>query len=121
MKKLVKVGAGFISMMPLLALAQGANLDTGYIGNTLQSATRLLNNVVIFLIAFAVVWFIYNVVKYSMSSDEDGKEKARSQMIWGVIALAVIVSVWGLVNLLQGVFGVGQGPAANVGNLLPRN
>jgi hypothetical protein len=55
-----------------------------------------------------------------MSSDEAGKEKAKSKMIWGIIAIAVIVSVWGLVGILQGIFGVGTDNAESVTDLLPQ-
>jgi nicotinamide riboside transporter PnuC len=117
MKKLVKVGAGLVSAMPFMALAQTVN--TNYLSSLIGGAKSLLDQLVVFLIALAVVWFIWNVVKYAMSSDEEGKEKAKSQMIWGIIAIAVIVSVWGLVALLQNIFGVNTTGAGNVNQLLP--
>jgi hypothetical protein len=41
-------------------------------------------------------------------------------MIHGIIAIAVIVSIWGLVYLLQSIFGVGAGPApTGLGNMIP--
>jgi hypothetical protein len=120
MKKLVKVGAFWAGAMPFLALAQ--NIGTGsYISKLLTGAKQLLDQAVVLLIALAVVWFIWNVVKYSMSSDEDAKGAAKSQMIWGIIAIAVIVSVWGLVAILQGLFGVSTTGAGGVGGLLPRS
>jgi len=123
MKKLVKVGAGLLSAMPLLAFAAPTGQNIGYITSLLDNATSILNKVVVLLIAFAVVWFIYNVVKYSMAGDEEGKEAAKQQMIWGIIALAVIISIWGLVNLLQSVFGVQEGTNSfngSASNLLPK-
>ncbi|MEI6528752.1 MAG: pilin [bacterium] len=124
MKKFVKVGAGLLAgAMPIIALAQ-STVQTGYIESILTSATRLLNQLVVLLMALAVVWFIWNVIKYAMSDDEDGKEKAKSQMIWGIIAIAVIVSVWGLVAILQTIFNTGtgvQGLNGSVKTLLPTN
>jgi hypothetical protein len=118
MKKLVKVGAGILSAMPFLAFAQQAN--STYIGSLIDSAKVLLDKLVIFLVALAVVWFIWNVIKYTMSSDEEAKSKAKQQMIWGVIAIAVIVSIWGLVSVLQNTFGVQTQSAVNPSILLPR-
>jgi uncharacterized membrane protein YidH (DUF202 family) len=117
MKKFVKVVAGSLWAMPFLALAQTANPT--YLSSLIGGAKTLLDQLVVFLIALAVVWFIWNVVKYAMSSDEDGKEKAKSQMIWGIIAIAVIVSVWGRVAILQSIFGVNTTGAGNVSRLLP--
>jgi hypothetical protein len=116
MKKVVKIVAGSLWALPFMAFAQNVN----YIANLLSSAKYLLDQLVVLLISLAVVWFIWNVIRYTMSSDEDKKSLAKSQMIWGVIAIAVIVSIWGLVAILQGIFGVNStGPQGDVRNLLP--
>ncbi len=117
MKKLGKIVGGLVGVMPLMALAQTAN--TTYLQSLIGGAKTLLDQLVVFLIALAVVWFIWNVVRYTMSDDEEKKGKAKDQMIWGIIAIAVIVSVWGLVAILQSVFGVNTQGAGNVKNLLP--
>jgi hypothetical protein len=118
MKKLVKIGAGIVSALPFAAFAQQANPN--YLSSLITSAKVLLDQLVVFLIALAVVWFIWNVIRYTMSSDEEKKGAAKSQMIWGIIAIAVIVSVWGLVSILQNIFGVNTTGAGNVNILLPR-
>lgn len=117
MKKLVKIGTGLLAALPALAFAQQVN--TNYLSSLIGSAKSLLDQLVVFLIALAVVWFIWNVVKYTMSDDEEGKGKAKTQMIYGIIAIAVIVSVWGLVALLQNIFGVNTTSVGSVGGLLP--
>lgn len=115
MKKIVKISAGLAGALPILAFAQNVN----YLSNLISSAKNLLDQLVVFLIALAVVWFIWNVIRYTMSSDEEKKAAAKSQMIWGIIAIAVIVSVWGLVGVLQQIFGVNTTGAGNVRGLLP--
>jgi succinate dehydrogenase/fumarate reductase cytochrome b subunit len=101
-----------------MALAQ-QNANPQYVRSLIDSAKGLLDQLVVFLIALAVVWFIWNVIRYTMSDDEEKKGAAKSQMIWGVVAIAVIVSVWGLVAILQGIFGVQTVGAGNVNQLLP--
>lgn len=121
MKKIVKISIGSFWALPFMALATNTtNLD--YITTFISKANGILDQLVVFFISLAVVWFIWNVVRYTMSSDEDGKSKAKSQMIWGIIAIAVIVSIWGLVGLLQTLFGVNTNTAGdvNVRELLPR-
>ena len=117
MKKIVKVVAGLALVMPFMAMAQSVNVN--YLSSLINGAKSLLDQLVVFLIALAVVWFIYNVVRFAMSSDPEKREEAKSQMIWGIVAIAVIVSVWGLVALLQGIFGVNTTGAGNVNRLLP--
>jgi predicted permease len=108
-----------VFILPMLVLAQ--NVNFGYVDTAFNSGRLLLNRIVIFLISLAVVWFIWNVIKYSMSSEEDDKQKAKSQMIHGIIAIAVMVSVWGIVSLLRNAFGVennNQLPS-NINNMIP--
>jgi len=118
MKKIVKIVAGSVWALPFMALAQSVN--PSYLQSLIGSAKALLDQLVVFLIALAVVWFIWNVIRYTMSSDEEKKAAAKSQMIWGIIAITVIVSVWGLVAILQNMFGVNSSGAQNVRGFLPQ-
>ena len=57
------------------------------------------------LIAAAVILFLYGVIKYVYSGDNEEKRKeAKNYIVYGIIGLFVMVSVWGLVNLLVGTF-----------------
>ena len=123
MKKIfISIGSVVSVGLPSLVLAAGPNIGSGsYFGELITQGSELLQLVLIFLISLAVVWFIWNVIKYSMSGEEDGKEKAKSQMINGIIAIAVTVSVWGIVALLQTAFGVGVGNSAptDINGMIP--
>ena len=48
----------------------------------------------------ALQWYLQS------SPPERKKEKGKQFMLWGVIALTVMVSVWGLVGVLSSTFGV---------------
>ena len=115
MKKVVKIVAGSLWALPFMAFAQ----NLGYFQNLLGQATQLMNQLVVALVSLAVVWFIWNVIRYTIAEDEEKKKSAKSQMIWGIVAIAVIVSIWGLVRILQGLFGVSGGGPGAVGGLVP--
>lgn len=104
-KKIISISSIITLSLPVLVLADN-QVDFGYLDSVISSGRSLLNDLVILLFALAIVWFIWNVVKYAMSSEEDGKDKAKSQMINGIIAIAVMASVWGIVALLRNAFGV---------------
>ena len=75
--------------------------DTGVIG--------FLNTVVvpvIFALAFLV--FVWGVVNYFFFSeaDENKRVEGRQFILWGVIGMVVLFSVWGLVNLLLSTLGL---------------
>ena len=43
------------------------------------------------------------------AGDEKGREEGKSRMIWGIIGLFVIVSMWGLVRFVGETLGVDPG------------
>ena len=61
---------------------------------------------VIFAIAFVV--FLYGVAKaYIFSNGEPGAVSAGHKLIlWGIIGFVVMVSLWGLVNVVANAFGL---------------
>ena len=61
----------------------------------------LLNLVVPFLVGLAVFVIIYGVFKYVFhAADEEKRTEARLFIVWGVIGVFFMLSIWGLVNIL---------------------
>ena len=121
MKKILISSGLLLSVsLPVLALAQ--KFETTNLDSVLDGITRLLSRLVILLVSLAVVWLIWNVVRYVMSESDDGKEKAKSQMIYGIISLAVIISIWGIVAILRDAFGTknnSTAPTGEIQNMIP--
>ncbi len=68
----------------------------------------------------ALIFFFWGLAKYILSAgDEEKKTEGRNIMIYGVIALFVMVSVWGLTTLLGNTFGVTGGGAPDSAPLIP--
>ncbi|MDD4803687.1 MAG: pilin [Candidatus Pacebacteria bacterium] len=117
MKKiLASLAVGFT---PILSLAATSSYSPsmGILG-LFSFASQILSLLVPLAISVAVVWFIFQVIKYTIASDEDKKTAARNQMIWGIIGIFVMVSVWGLVAILQSTFGMNN-VSSQIGNLIP--
>lgn len=74
--------------------------------NLLCRVGEFLNAVVPVLIALAVVYFVWGVISFVIASDEEAKTTGRNRIIFGIIGLAVIIGLWGLVNLLRNTFGL---------------
>jgi hypothetical protein len=97
--------------VPLVSLAAINNLsDVG------SFIINIINNVlvpVLFAVAFIVfLWGAFDTFILGANS-EDVKEKGKNLMLWGLIGFFVMVSVWGLVNILTGTisFGNNAGPS----------
>lgn len=57
------------------------------------------------LFSMAIVAFLYGVQKYILAgASEDKVKEGREMMIYGIIGLAVMFSVWGLVRLVASTF-----------------
>ena len=107
-----------VSAFPLLALAQTYSPGQGVKG-LFDFAGTLLNRIVPLIIAVAVAYFIWNVFQYIIRAEEDQKEAAKTHMIWGIVGLFAMVSVWGLVAILQSTFGT-SGVQSTIGGQLPQ-
>ncbi len=80
-------------------------------GATVQSILEgfletVINPLIPILIGLALLTFFYGLYKYLKSGmgDTEDIKGARSLMLWGVIIIFVMFSVWGFVNILQGIF-----------------
>lgn len=63
--------------------------------------TSFLNPAATLLLAAAVVFFLWNIMQVIRNSDNaEELGKFKSKAVWGVVAIAVMVSLWGLVNFV---------------------
>lgn len=117
MKKKLIILSGFImGLAPVAALAQvttggaatsGCDVTQGGTLFTLMCRVgQLLNSIIPILIALGVVYFVFGVIQFVVASDEEAKTTGRNRIIFGLIGLAVIIGMWGLVNLLRNTFGL---------------
>lgn len=78
---------------------------------TINSAVTTIGNifdlVVPILMVVASVVFIWGIISYILAAgSDDRKKEAKNLIIWGLVALFVIVAMWGLVQILGKTFGV---------------
>jgi len=98
-----KIFALFIALSPLSAFAQGAaGTKITSVEGLFQTFTRLSNSFIVILISAAVVYIIFNTIRYLIAGSEEDKKKGGYSIMYGIIALFVIISIWGLVYILKG-------------------
>ncbi len=66
----------------------------------IQYVGRGLNALVPFIILLAVLVFMYGLLRMLFGGGEQAKSEGKQIITFGVVAIAVMFSVWGLVNLL---------------------
>lgn len=95
MKKIKKVLPFGLAFLPLFA---GAVANVNDLFNLTE---EILGKVVPLLIGVAVVIILYAAVRYvTAAEDEEKKKNAKSMLIYAIVALFVMVSIWGLVSIL---------------------
>jgi len=67
----------------------------------------IVNRLVPLIIAIAVLAFLWGMLRYVVSDSPEKRKEAIGVIIYGVIAIFVMVSVWGLVNVLVDTFNFG--------------
>ncbi|MFA6553945.1 MAG: hypothetical protein WCS89_00345 [Candidatus Paceibacterota bacterium] len=100
MKKIIALIA-FVA--PSVASAQ----SLAPITNVNDLSSRLLgigNTVTYLLVALAVIYIIWNVVNFLIKPAGEERKGAQMNIVWGIVGLFVIVSIWGLVGILTNTF-----------------
>lgn len=99
-----------VAVLPTMASAVGL-LDI------LVLASRFLNGVIGLFITLAIVIFFWGLIKYLVEVGE-AKSEGLKIMFYGVIAIFVMVSLWGIIRMLQSTFGVQNNQAIPLQGLI---
>jgi len=76
----------------------------------INAAKGVLCGMIPLLFVLATVVFLYGVVKYVLAGgDEKKMDSGKQFMIYGVIGLFIMLSVWGIVNAAVKTFFNGNG------------
>ena len=73
------------------------------IKDLITSVGGLLNPLIVVLVAAALLVFFWGLVKFifRVGGDEKAVGEGKRLMIWGLIALFVMISVWGIIRFMQ--------------------
>jgi len=94
------------------------NISLGVtIGSTCTGALCALGSTILYIIndvlvpvifAVAFIAFIYGIAKAYIFSggSEEAVKKGHSLILWGIIGFVVMISLWGLVNIVGNTFGL---------------
>ena len=113
MKYLIRIVPLLALGTPLVASAEVAHT----LKDLVEQIVSLLNTATGVLVAAALVAFLYGAAYNLLKAGERGSGALRQYLVWGVIILFVMVSIWGILNLLQQtLFGAGGSGTYNGGS-----
>lgn len=99
----------FAFLIPQIVFAQ----DLSSIMNVL---VQIFTGVVAVASVFAFVFFFRGIAVFIFNTDDEKKREAgKKWMLWGVIAIFVMITIWGLVGYLLDTFSVEALPLPPLG------
>ena len=77
-----------------------------FIGNV---DTMIINPLIYFLFALAVVYFLYGVLEFVLNQEnEEKKTSGKSHMIWGVVGITIMLGVWTILGIVLNTLGISK-------------
>lgn len=101
MKKAALISASLFAI-PTVVFAQGL----GPVHSLVVNIGRIIAALVPILITLALVVFFWGLVRYLWGGGGAKHEEGRKLMVMGLIALFVMVSVWGIIKLAQDALNI---------------
>ena len=84
---------------------------------------QIINPLIGFLFALALVFFLYGVFEFIASGASDEKKTTgKSHMLWGIIGITIMMGVWSILGIILNTFGIkGIDPEKGTITLPPYN
>ena len=97
-KKYLNVSIIVLLLLPTVAFAALTGVK-----DLITSVEGLINPLITLAVGLALVAFLWGLAKFifRLGGDEKAVEDGKRIMKWGLIALFVMVSVWGIIELIQ--------------------
>lgn len=79
------------------------------------TVTNLINRVVFYIVnpliavlfAVTLAVFLWGIARYIWSAEDDAsRSDGKKHMIWGLVGMLIIVSVYGIINVATSVLGI---------------
>ncbi len=116
MKKIIhQILPVLVLLMPIIVSAQ-----TRFQGirTFIVSLSGIISLLLILVASLGLLAFLWGLVKFIMhAGDVKTHAEGRQFMVWGIIALFVMVSVWGLVRFIQDNLGIQSGGVFKIENI----
>ncbi len=87
-----------------------AHADTDALTHFLAKVNRqIINPLILVLFALAFVQFFWGLfVFFKAKQEEKDLTQGKQSILWGIIGMVIMVSVFGIIQLMLGTIGVGD-------------
>ncbi len=116
MKNYKKYIIGLLALSPSVSFAA-----LGGFRNLLTDFGGLLDTLVKIVFGLAMIFFFWGTAQFILNDagNEKTREEGKKKMLWGVIALFVMFSIWGILKGIGSLTGIGLIPSTPIQNNFP--
>lgn len=83
------------SLIPIVSHASG-------ITDLIDGASSIVTGILLPLaFGLCIFYFFWGIFKYLKNESESDKGEGRSIMVWGVVGMFVVFSIWGIIAFIQ--------------------
>ncbi len=72
--------------------------------------TYIIDPAILIVFALGFLLFVYGLVEFLWALNDDGRgqrhEAGKQHMLWGIVGMLIMVSVYGILELLDNTFGL---------------
>ena len=87
----------------MIAYAQSTTTDEiNRIVVLLDNISSIIDILILIAVSLVFLYFFWKVGQFILAGDAT-YEKLKREIIWSVIAIFLLVSIWGIINLLQNI------------------
>lgn len=116
-KMLARITVASTFFLPVVALAQFGEIDS-FVGKI----TSFINNIIIPLIfAIALVVFMWGIFRLFIAKNAEDAEDGKKLAMYAVVGFVLMVSIWGIVNLIANGLGFSGEQIQNIPNVPTSN
>lgn len=105
---LKKIIAGLISLvtffLPVLVLAVDPPVTVPIFLGKIRGVLDAVIPFIIGLAVFVILWGIFTYITHA--AEEEKRKEARAYIVWGIIGVFFMLSIWGFVNILVSTFAL---------------
>ncbi|OHA16517.1 MAG: hypothetical protein A3G52_00230 [Candidatus Taylorbacteria bacterium RIFCSPLOWO2_12_FULL_43_20] len=106
---------------PVFVFAQNDARDLPLLGTLIPQFGNLVGKLTTIVFAVALLVFFWGVAKYIfLSGSEEAKARGKRIMTGGIIALFIMVSIWGIVEFIRKDFGISDDKTIGVPRVKPQ-
>lgn len=79
----------------------------------------ILNPLILLAFGLSFVYFLYGLVKFlSLEAGDKSRKESQNAMLWGLLGMVIMFSVYGIIHFILATFGVTVDPNKGAGLFL---